>query len=209
MDKLNETLNELSVGIKMNSFNGHTNSHELGSNNFRDDGSNSGKVFFELTELKLRFENFTKDYDLFKKNYKNHINSNQVQENTNQEKKEKDKKGKSNTINPEEIEKIFEKITLFDNEISNLKEKSTVIFYSLEEKICKDDLDRIIKTNSIEIDKLAIKVNELMNKSDNKLKGMLGEGGQNENGPDMVELVKYSSKKEKFHKGCRKGNIFR
>ena len=189
IDKINETINEVSIGFKMKSYNGQMDVQEF-SHTPNGDSSNSGKLFLELTELKLRFESFTKDNELFKRNYKNQMNSNQEQESNFTEKKEKTKTGMNNTLKGEEIEKISEKLKEYEQEISNLKEKYAVIFYSIEEKIGKDDLDRINKSHTMETDKILLKVNEMMNRVDNKLKGFNMGEGQSENGHNLVELVK-------------------
>jgi len=188
IDKINEIINEVSIGFKMKSFNGQMDVQEF-NHISNGDPSNSGKLFLELTELKLRFESFTKDYELFKRNYKNQMNFNQEQDPTFTEKKEKTKTGMNNNSKSDEIEKISEKLKEYEQEITNLKDKYAVIFYSIEEKVSKDDLDRMNKNQTVETDKILLKVNEMMSRVDNKLKGFNMEG-QTENGHNLVELVK-------------------
>lgn len=207
IEKINEIINEVSIGFKLKSYENNTNIQEA-SYIPNGDNSNSNRLFLELTEIKLRFENFTKDYDQFKRNYKNQINFNQDQESFPSEKKEKVKSGNSNNLKAEDIDKISDKLKEFEQEISNLKEKNAVIFYSIEEKIGKDELERINKNNSMEIDKVLLRVNEMMNKVDNKLKGNNMGEGQMGSENNLIELVNSSIKKEKFRQGCGKRNIF-
>ena len=186
IDKLYENYNSLSMEMKLKSIAQAVTTTMNDPNIISKEDANSAKFYVELTEYKMKYDNLAKDYDLFKKNYKVHNQQQQQQQFTNPvEKKEKSVKNETvSFVKNEEFEKITSKIEMINDQINSLKEKNIIVDFNLDSKVSREEIEKVNKQMSMEIDKFQVKINESFNKIESKAKP--SDSGTN---PDKVELV--------------------
>jgi hypothetical protein len=147
-------------------------------------------------ELKLKFENLLKDFDLLKKGYKTQQHQQQILEITsNGEKKEKNKtkiKTNEENIKSDEIGKLNLKINDLNEQIALIKEKNLVYDYNIETKINRDELEHFKKQNIVDMEKSQSKIIETMKNADKNKTSSDNNSNSNSNTAfDKVELVTY------------------
>ena len=147
-------------------------------------------------ELKLKFENLLKDFDLLKKGYKTQQHQQQILDITgNGEKKEKNKtkiKTNEENIKSDEIGKLNLKINELNEQIALIKEKNLVYDYNIETKINRDELEHFKKQNIVDMEKSQSKIIETMKNADKNKTSSDNNSNSNSNTAfDKVELVTY------------------
>ena len=192
-----ENINELAIEVKMKNMN--TNNNQFppveGVHNMVVDQSGektTNRFSPDVTELRLRFENLSKDYEIFKKSCKSQLQQSLEMNSSVPEKKEKAKAENSNSSKSEENVSISEKIKGFEQEMLSLREKSSLAFIELEKKIAKEDFEKAQKAQTNELDKFYTRISEMMNRVEKKLNGVnFGENEKFDTGFNLVELVHY------------------
>ena len=194
IEKLFEHINTLSVDIRLKNMvkqnyqdTGKTLSHDMTS---------SELINVEVMELKLKFENLLKDFDLLKKGYKTQQHQQQILDITgNGEKKEKNKtkiKTNEENIKSDEIGKLNLKINELNEQIALIKEKNLVYDYNIETKINRDELEHFKKQNIVDMEKSQSKIIETMKNADkNKTSSDNNSNSKSNTAFDKVELVTY------------------
>ena len=194
IEKLFEHINTLSVDIRLKNMvkqnyqdTGKTLSHDMTS---------SELINVEVMELKLKFENLLKDFDLLKKGYKTQQHQQQILDITgNGEKKEKNKtkiKTNEENIKSDEIGKLNLKINELNEQIALIKEKNLVYDYNIETKINRDELEHFKKQNIVDMEKSQSKIIETMKNADKNKTSSDNNSNRNSNTAfDKVELVTY------------------
>ena len=200
LERLFENVDSLSMDIKLKGMvkqNNHLDSGSLGNynnnNNVNFKNTETISVSVELMEMKLKFDHLVKDFDLIKKTFKTQQLPQQQNHNGNHpgEKKEKSKiKDNNSSVKTDDIQRINEKVDEIYDQITLLKERNLVFDFNLEAKISKDDIERLNKQHTLELEKLQIKMVETIKSSDKNKNSNDNYSNNSNNAFDKVELVR-------------------